>query len=252
MKLTKKNYYSVKANKKYMSYSQFKDFCECPAMAMAKINNTWCPEPNDNMLVGSYVDAWLDGKIDEFKEINPQIFTMKGELKSQFKKADELIKIIKKDKYFYNLLKKGRRQRIFTCNINGVPFKAKLDTLSASFIIDGKVLKDCNDIWYNGMKTSFIYQYRYDLQGAIYQMSVLQTLNKKLPFILSVVTKERVPDKRVFQLSEETIENAMQEIIQKAPIFNAVKNGEEPIFGCGKCEYCRSIKKIDASKIEII
>lgn len=252
MKLTKNNYYSVEANKQYMSYSQFKDFCECPAMAMAKINGEYITEPSDSMLVGSYIDAWLDGKIDEFKEINPQIFTQKGELKSQFKQADELIEIIKNDKYFYNLLKKGRRQRILTCNINGVPFKTKIDTLSECFINDGKVLKDCNDIWYNGMKTSFIYQYRYDLQGAIYQMAVLQTLNKKLPFMLSVITKERVPDKRVFQLSDETIENAMQEVIQKAPTFNAMKNGKEPIFGCGKCEYCRSIKKLDASKIEII
>ena len=40
-----------------------------------KLNREYITEPSDSMLVGSYVDAWLDGKIDEFKEINPQIYT---------------------------------------------------------------------------------------------------------------------------------------------------------------------------------
>ena len=35
MKLTKRNYYSKKADMEYMSYSQFKTFDECPAKAMA-------------------------------------------------------------------------------------------------------------------------------------------------------------------------------------------------------------------------
>ena len=41
MKLNKNNYYSQKANIEFMSYSQFKDFCECPAMAMAKIKGEY-------------------------------------------------------------------------------------------------------------------------------------------------------------------------------------------------------------------
>ena len=35
MKLTKKNYYSNKADQEYMSFSQFKQFNECQAKAMA-------------------------------------------------------------------------------------------------------------------------------------------------------------------------------------------------------------------------
>ena len=41
MKLTSDNYYSKKANREFMSVSQFKDFMKCPAMAMAKLNGTY-------------------------------------------------------------------------------------------------------------------------------------------------------------------------------------------------------------------
>ena len=251
MILTEKNYYGKKANIEYMSYSQFKDFCECPAMAIAKIKGKYKPESSESMLVGSYVDAFLDNNFEQFKIQTPEIFTIKGELKAQFKKADDICQIIKKDKYLYKLLT-GERQKILICNIAGVKFKTKLDSLLQNFIIDGKVVKDCEDCWIDGEKKSFIFKYRYDLQAAIYQTAVLQNYNKKLPFLLAVVTKETVPDKRIFKITDETINNAMQEIIVKAPIFNAMKKGETEIYGCGKCDYCKSIKKLNKKNIEEI
>ena len=81
MKLNKKNYYSQKANIEFMSYSQFKDFCECPAMAMAKIKGEYKPETSDSMLVGSYVDAFLDNDLDNFKITTPEIFYFKRRIK---------------------------------------------------------------------------------------------------------------------------------------------------------------------------
>ena len=77
------------------------------------------------------------------------------------------------------------------------------------------------------------------MQAAIYQTAVLQNYNKKLPFLLAVVTKETVPDKRIFRITDETINNEMQEIIVKAPIFDAMKKGKTEIYGCGKCDYCK-------------
>ena len=40
-KLNEANYYSQEMNKQYFSVSQYKDFCKCEAMAMAKINGTY-------------------------------------------------------------------------------------------------------------------------------------------------------------------------------------------------------------------
>lgn len=251
MKLNKNNYYSQKANIEFMSYSQFKDFCECPAMAMAKIKGEYKPETSDSMLVGSYVDAFLDNDLDNFKIATPEIFTLKGELKSQFKKAEEICEIIKNDKYLHKLLS-GKRQKILICNIADVKFKTKLDSLLNDFVVDGKVVKDCDDCWIDGEKKSFIFKYRYDLQAAIYLTAVLQNYNKKLPFVLAVVTKETVPDKRIFRITDETVNNAMQEIIVKAPIFDDMKKGKTEIYGCGKCDYCKSIKKLNENNIEEI
>ena len=99
IKINEKNYYSKTNNKKYMSYSQFKDFCKCPAMAMAKIKGKWEQEETESLLVGSYVDNWLDGNLDKFVVQHPEMFTMKGELKATFKKAEEICNIIEQDEY---------------------------------------------------------------------------------------------------------------------------------------------------------
>lgn len=249
MILNELNYYSNEANKEYMSYSQFKDFIKCPAYAMAKIKGEWQDECSDSLLVGSYVDAWLDGNLDKFREEHPEIYnTRTGELKASFKQAEELCKIIKKDDYMYELLK-GERQRIMTGLIAGVPFKIKIDSLHDDMIVDGKVLKDCEDCWIDG-KYPFYMANRYDCQGAIYQSIVQQNVGKKLPFILGIVTKEKVPDKRLIKIQDSVLEDAKNEIIAKAPVFQKMKLGEEPAWNCGCCDYCKSIKALNKNSIE--
>lgn len=249
MILNELNYYSNEANKEYMSYSQFKDFLKCPAMAMAKLKGEWQDECSDSLLVGSYVDAWLDGNLDKFREEHPEIYnTRTGELKASFKQAEDLCKIIKKDDYMYELLK-GERQRIMTGFIAGVPFKIKIDSLHDDMIIDGKVLKDCEDCWIDG-KYPFYMANRYDLQGIIYQTIVQQNIGKKLPFILGVITKEKVPDKRLIKIQDSVLEDAKNEIIAKAPVFQKMKLGEEPAWNCGCCDYCKSIKALNENSIE--
>lgn len=249
MKLNKNNYYSKKANNEYMSYSQFKDFLKCPAMAMAKLKGEWQDENTDSLLVGSYVDSWLDGELDKFKEQHPEVFNSRtGELKANFKQAEELCKIIKQDDFMYKLLK-GKRQKIMTGIIAGVPFKIKIDSLHDDMIVDGKVLKDCEDCWIDG-KYPFYMANRYDCQGAIYQSIVQQNVGKKLPFVLGVVTKEKVPDKRLIKIQDSVLEDAKNEIIAKAPIFQKMKLGEAPIWNCGCCDYCKSIKVLNKNSIE--
>ena len=252
MKLTKRNYYSKKADMEYMSYSQFKAFDECPAKAVAILKGEYEREETESMLVGSYVDAWLDGELAKFKKQHPEIFNSgTGELKSNFKLAEELCEVIKKDEYLYKQLK-GKRQFIITGNIAGVPFKGKIDSLTADCIVDGKVLKDCEDVWHNGERKPFYKANGYDLQGAIYKTIYKQMTGQDLPFRLGVVTKEKAPDKRIFEFSGETLDLALQEVIAKAPIFNDIKHGKEEAWGCGVCSYCRSKRKLSEDSVEIL
>lgn len=251
-KLTDANYYSDEANKKYMSFSQFKDFCKCPAYAMAKINGEWQDEITDSLLVGSYVDAWLDGEIEKFKENNPDIFNSRtGELKAQFKQAEELCKIIQEDEYMYNLLT-GKRQEIITGNIAGVEFKGKIDSLTDDYIVDGKVLRDCEETWIDGTKQPFYMANRYDIQDVIYTVLYRQQTGKDLPYLLAIITKEKQPDKRLIRINPNAYEDALQEIITKAPIFDAIKKGERAAYGCGVCDYCKSKRQLNPGMIEEI
>lgn len=252
MKINKENYYSKEADKEYMSYSQFKTFEECPAKAMAIINGTWKEEQSDSMLIGSYVDAWLDGELVKFCEEHPEVYNSRtGEPKAQFRQAQELCAAIMKDDLLFDNLK-GERQKVITGNIAGVKFKGKIDSLLPNSIHDGKVLKDCEDIWKDGEKLPFYLAHGYDKQAAIYQTLYQQMTGQKLPFYLDVITKEKVPDKRIFKFSDQTIENALQRIIAEAPVFDAIKKGEEPAWNCGKCEYCRSIKQLTKNDVEEI
>ena len=73
MVLTADNYYSDEANRQYMSVSQFKDFngtygrIGCEFAAMEKLARRWNPEPSTALMVGSYVDSYVEGTLDDFK-----------------------------------------------------------------------------------------------------------------------------------------------------------------------------------------
>ena len=74
MKLNNDNYYSQKANQAYFSVSQVKDFLKCEAYAMAKIEGEWTEPPSTAMLIGSYVDSYFEGTLEDFKARTPELF----------------------------------------------------------------------------------------------------------------------------------------------------------------------------------
>ena len=87
MQLTDSNYYSTSADQYYFSVSQYKSFCKCEAAAMAQIYGKYERPMTRALLVGSFVDAYFEGTLEEFMEKNPSVFTRKNELRSEFKKA---------------------------------------------------------------------------------------------------------------------------------------------------------------------
>ena len=232
LELDQNNYYSPEANQKYFSVSQYKDFMQCEAMALAKIRGEYKPEMTRAMLTGSFVDSYFEGTLDQFMKEHPAVFTRKQELRSEFRKANEIIARIRSDELFMKFMS-GEKQRIMTFDLFGVPWKMKMDSyLPGICITDLKVVARFKSLPF----------WRYDLQGAVYQAGVLLNTDELLPFYLAVATKERTIDLDIFQIPDSTIDMALSEIERNIQHYADVKQGLVPPVYCGKCDYCKSIK----------
>ena len=243
MELNNENYFSPEANLEYMSASQFKDFMKCEKDAIAKIIGETVEEPSKAMLVGSYVDAYFSGEMDEFKVNNPQIFKKDGTLLKDFEKANEIIAAIESDELLMQYLN-GKHQVIMTGEINGVKFKIKVDSLLPNCIVDQKIMSSIQElIWVEkdgrNVKVDFVEAFGYDIQGAIYQEIVRQNTGKKLPFVLAVTTKEENPDKALIEIDQYYLDKALKLVQELAPHYDLVKQGVVKPVGCGKCPSCR-------------
>lgn len=252
--LTAENYHSPEARKHYLGASMFKEFMKCEVMGLAKVNGTIEDKKTTALLVGSYIDAYFSGELDQFKDENPQIFKRDGTLLKDFEQAEEIIKFIEQDELLMKYLN-GEHQRIMTGEIAGVPFKIKMDSYhKGKLIVDQKVMKDMEDVWDDNdhRYKDFIEAYGYDIQGAIYQTIEAQNQEgdecKPLPFVLAVATKEDYPNKELIEIDQYYLDKALELVTAKAPRFWDIIQGKIAPVGCGKCAACRQNKKLTGVK----
>ncbi len=247
MVLTADNYYSDEANRQYMSVSQFKDFngtygrIGCEFAAMEKLAGRWNPEPSTALMVGSYVDSYVEGTLDDFKSRNPDIFTAKGELKAPYKKAEEIIARIERDKYFMKYLS-GEKQTIMTGDLFGCQWKIKMDSyIPGVAIVDLKVMSSITDLkWVKDIGyLDFVIYLNYDIQGAVYQKIVEINTGKKLPFFIAAVTKETEPDIRIIHVTQNYLDEALLIVESNINRVLMVKNGEVEPDRCDLCDCCK-------------
>lgn len=240
MQLTLDNYYTRDADLYYMSTSQYKRFLDCEAAAMATLTGQYQTESTTAMLVGSYVDAYYSGDLDTFTATHPAIFKKDGSLKAEFSQADAIIERIGRDKMMTRYLG-GQHQVIQTGKIAGIPFKTRIDAYHpGEAIVDLKVMRDFKPIWKKGLKMHWIEAWGYDIQGAIYQAIE----GNGLPFIIAAATKEPVTDIELLLISNEHLREALSEIKQNAPRFDAIKKGVIEPERCGRCDWCKQTKII--------
>ena len=234
MILTNENYYSLQANREYMSVSQYKDFQTCEAMAMATIRGEWERPKTTALLVGSYIDSYFEGTLDDFCRTNPEIFKADGSLKADFVQAEELISFAKRDKLFMEYMA-GKKQVILTRELFGTPWKIKIDSYHpGEKIVDLKVMRSMERI----MGKSFVEHWLYDLQMAVY--SAVE--GSDLETYLAVLTKEKTPNKEVIRVPKWRRAEILNEIECEMPHILEVKRGRIAPTRCGVCEYCRSTK----------
>lgn len=245
MKLTKDNYFSRESNQEYMSVSQYKSFLDCEARTIAEIRGEWEPVKTVSMLVGSYVDAYFEGSLPKFTAENLDIFTMKGELRSEYRQAERIIERIEQDELFMEILS-GKKQVIKTGELCGVPFKIKIDSYhEGKAIVDLKVMKDFAPVYREGKgRLSFIEGWGYDLQGAVYQ----HIEGNRLPFYIVAATKEREPDIGIWRINQNELDICLELMRDKVQHFALLKEGIGEPARCEKCDYCKRTKKLTEIK----
>lgn len=254
VKLTSTNYHSTETNKEFMSVSQFKRFIECEARMMAELKGEYREPTNQAMLVGSYTHAAFESN-EEFgrfiEENNGAIFKKNGGKYAPFEQADMMIETIRNDPFAMFALE-GEKEKIFTGELFGVDWKIKVDSINSDKLIFTD-LKTTGDLhgrsWsekYDGW-VSFVEQWGYVLQMAIYRKIIEQNTGQLYTPYIVAVTKENPPNKAVIHFDESRFDFEYEYAELEMERIKRVKEGELEPRKCGKCAYCRSSKQLEGT-----
>lgn len=257
MKLTESNYYDIEANKEYCSASQYKDFIGCPLIpgceerALKTISGEYKQETTKALLMGSILDAlWENDDPEYILERFPDCVSTrgatKGQLKSEYQSVLNMYQRTLKEEKFCAYMS-GDKQTIMTGDIEGLPFKIKIDSyIEGRGIVDLKTTQtlDRNFRYYipeSGERLPFYLAYGYDIQLAIYREIVRQNTGDTLPCFIAAVDKKPHPICEVIELPEKMLNEALDRIKMKAETIILLKSGEVEPSRCesSECDYCR-------------
>lgn len=262
MELTKENYFSLEANRHYMSVSQFKEFAPafggCEARAVAQLYEGYVPPRIQAFMEGHYVHAWNEGTLDDFKENHPELYSSrgptKGQLKSEYQRCNKMIEILESDPMVMAALA-GQKEVIFTAELFGIPWKVMVDSYNPDIGIftDLKTLKDMDSRYWNKDAQcfeNFLEHYGYILQMSVYAQ-VERLANNRSEWLIPhmvVITKEDPPDHEIIYFDHEVIAQNLNIVANHIERVKLVKSREVTPMRCGKCDYCRQTKKISRIK----
>lgn len=268
MKLTDSNYYSVDANKAYCSASQYKDFIGfplrsgCEERALKAISGEYVQETTKALLQGSILDAlWENDDPEYILERFPDCVSSKGptkgELKAEFKDVMKWYQRTLKEEKFCQYMS-GDKQTILTGEIEGLPFKIKIDSyLEGQAIVDLKTTKTLDRTYRyyipdSGEKLPFYMAYGYDIQLAIYREIVRQKTGDTLNCYLACVDKESHPTCDIIELPQKLLDDALEGIKRNCETIIMLKNGEVTPVRCesSSCDYCRDTHKCEVLSTE--
>lgn len=271
LQLTESNYYSLEADRQYMSCSLFQDFIECEAAAMAYLEGRWEKESTEALLVGNYFHSYFESPEahekfceEHFDEIFKTKYLKKtdetvvtGKYKA-YETADKMIQTILDDELCMTFVEMpGENEKILTGTLFGIPWKAKLDKYvkNGRLIIDYKTCSSVYETKYNpqtNQKETFVEIYGYLMRAAVYTELEKQNIppeenpdNADPPFILMCVSKEEPPDKELVSLKHRArYDQELEFIKERLPRIIMLMNHQQAPRKCGMCAYCRSVKKL--------
>ena len=245
MDLTENTYYGQSASREFMSVSQFKNFLKCESAAMAELNGEYTPERGRALLLGSFVDEMLTGTEESQAEFiienKDELFKKNGDPYADVAQAAEAVDRVKAQPLMMKYLS-GEHQKIFTGEIAGVPFKAKMDSYKpGEFIADLKYLRSLRS---PNLFENIIDYWKYTTQMAVYQEIVYQNTGERLPCYIVAVTKESPARVTVCEIDQFTMDNELDEVKKLAPRYQKIKTGEIEPERCEEygCDYCAQTK----------
>lgn len=260
--LTQDNYYE---DKDYMSVSRFKKYLECEAKALALDTEKWVEDRDQKpLLFGNYVHSYFESAEAHQKfleEHKSALFSCRKpySLLSDYKLADRVIATLETDELFNNLYH-GRKddqvekEMIVTGAIAGVPFKGKIDSINHTrgYMVDLKTMKTIyGEEWCQDLKRKVpgaianIINYNYHAQLSVYQELLKQMTGHSYKPLIVAVSKENEPDKEILSVDEETLSDGLEFVSERAGHVWGVATGKVGPIKCGKCDYCRSKKKLN-------
>ena len=267
MELTRDNYYTPEADKEYMSCSQYQDFMDCEARALAMLEGRWQRKESEAFLVGNYFHTHMESPEahEQFCNENlDKIFKTKVDKKTgelvvtgkyaPYVKADAMIDTITNDpvmKKYVDL--PGENEKIMVGELfQGVPWKIRLDKYlpDKRTIIDYKTCANIQETAWNPItkkRETFVEVYGYMMRAAVYCEIEKQNSGAEHDprFILLCVSKQDIPDKEIVLLNHRQRFDYELEILRQR-VFHILDIKAHRVLPkrCGCCDYCRSTKKI--------
>lgn len=249
MKKSVDNYYSIESDRQFMSCSQYDMFLDCEAKYKAYLDGIYKRSQSIAFLEGNYIHSWAEGKLEEFQEANPEMFSSrgptKGSLKSNFIHCETMIQTLKTDK-FCMLMLQGESEITFTGEIFGVPWKIRVDKWQRekNRIVDLKTTKSITEKEFkDGQRVSFIEFYNYLRRAAIYAEIVKQNTSIEPSFYIVAVSKESTPDKAIINLTDpERYALELDKIKQNINRIKLLRAGIIEPVRCEQCDFCKETK----------
>ena len=266
MQLSEETYYSKEADWEYCSASQYLSFVGrpfipgCEARTMAILKGEYQEETTKAMLVGSILDClWELDDLDISEKMNiiadrfPECVSSrgatKGELKTDYKLALKMYERTLQDELFCKYMS-GIKQKIMIGEIEGLPFKIKMDSyIPDKAIVDLKTTQDAsmNHRKYvadSGNWETFYNGFDYITQLAIYQEIVRQNTGKQLRVYICAVDKKEHPLPQIIEIPQNRLDDALITVKTHIPTIKMLKSGAVTNYcRCEECDYCRDTYK---------
>lgn len=263
MELTQENYYQ---DTSYLTNSRFKRYMECEAKAHALDAGEWAEERDETaLLLGNYVHSFFESSeaheqflAENGSKLLSRSGKTKGQLKKEFVIGDKMIAALKNDDKFVSLYEgfpddEIVKEMIVHGEIEGVPVKGKLDmvSLNRGYFVDLKTMRSIYSEEWNAdlkkrvpMAVNNILGFGYHGQLALYAELLRQMTGKSFKSIIVAVSKEDVPDKEFIKVDDGWLEEGLEYFKDNVKHVWQVIQGEVKPKLCGRCDYCRSKKKL--------